>query len=292
MPKNNVYSSQKKKKTKSVEVKKKQTKPSVSGVETKKKDMLVAANWKMNPGEIALAKKLFLGVKEGMRKIKKTEVVVCPPFVYLDTLLDLYTGKKIGFGAQTCFSEKEGSYTGEVSAGMIQSLGARYVILGHSERRAMGETDKDVRERVQRVLEVGLTPIVCIGEHERDNDGKYLEVIKDQLQELFYGMSRDWMKNVIIAYEPIWAIGKSSNESVTPHALHETAIYIRKVLAGLFDKKSAISQTILYGGSVEPNNASELIDGTQVNGFLVGHASLESQDFLQIVEEVEKYAQR
>ena len=256
------------------------------------KEMFVVANWKMNPTTVSEARALFTGIKDGLRVARNSNIVICPPFVYLDTLNSLYKGKKITFGVQTCFAEKEGSFTGEVGAEMARSVGARYVILGHSERRAMGETNEDVRARVQRALEADLTPIVCIGEHKRDNDGEYLEVIKGQLHSLFYGMSRDWLSRIVIAYEPIWAIGKSGKEAVTAHALHETAIYIRKVLAGLFDKKTAIAQTVLYGGSVKPGNAAELVDGTQINGFLVGSASLAATDFLKIVDAVESYAKR
>jgi len=253
---------------------------------------LVVANWKMNPVTLSEAKALFLTIKDKSRVFKETKLVICPPSIYFDSVKGRYSGKKILFGAQTCFIETHGSFTGEISAEMIKSAGGEYVILGHSERRKMGETDSDVRARVEKALEANLTPIVCVGEQARDSDGEYLSVIKEQLHALFYGMSHDWLGQIIIAYEPIWAIGKSGKEAVTPHALHETAIYIRKVLSELFDKRLAIEQRILYGGSVEPENAEDLIDGTQVEGFLVGHASLNANEFIKIAEAVENYAKR
>lgn len=261
--------------------------PSLKGAQKK---FIVVANWKMNPATLSEAKTLFNKVKDNIRQIRDTDIVICPPAVYLDSLSALYRGKKISLGAQTIFPKPTGSFTGEMSAEMVKSVGAKYVIVGHSERRKMGETDEDVKARINAALAADLIPIVCIGEKERDNDGEYLSVIRDQIHALFYGTSRDWFSRVVIAYEPIWAIGKNSKGAVTMHALHETAIYIRKVLSELFDKKSALAATILYGGSVDPSNAGELIDGTQTDGFLVGRASLSADQFLEILSTVENYA--
>lgn len=257
-----------------------------------KKRYLVVGNWKENPATLVEARSLFNGVKDGVRTVRSTDIVICPPFVYLDNLSNLYKGKKISLGSQTIFTEQTGSFTGEVGAEMVKSVGGNYTIVGHSERRAMGETDEDVKARINAALASDITPIVCIGEDERDSDGEYLTAIREQIQAIFYGTSRDWFNRVVIAYEPIWAIGKNSKGAVTTHALHETAIYIRKVLSELFDKRSALAATILYGGSVDPSNAAELIDGTQVDGFLVGRASLSPDSFLEIVKTVEDYAKK
>lgn len=286
---------EKKKNTKKVVTKKtvsKNTSSKSVGSDAAKKRYLVVGNWKANPSMLSEARNLFNGIKDKVRQVRLTDIVVCPPYVYLDNLSNLYKGKKILLGAQTVFSEQTGSYTGEVGAEMVKSVGAAYTIIGHSERRKMGETDEDVKARINAALASGLIPIVCIGENERDNDGEYLSVIKDQIQAIFYGTSRDWFRRVVIAYEPIWAIGKNSKGAVTMHALHETAIYIRKVLSELFDKKTALAATVLYGGSVDANNAAELIDGTQVDGFLVGRASLEAESFLEIIAAVEEYAKK
>jgi triosephosphate isomerase len=253
---------------------------------------LVVANWKMNPPILSEARSLFSAVKDSSRALKNTTIVVCPPFVYLDALKATYSGKKISFGAQTVFTESAGPYTGEVSAEMVKSVGGKYVILGHSERRTMGEDDKGVRARLESAIEAGLTPIVCIGESTRDEEGEYLSLIRNQLNSLFYSLSRDWLKRVVIAYEPIWAIGKTGNDAVTPHALHETAIFIRKVLSEMFDRRTAIGQSILYGGSVKKENAAALIDATQISGFLVGSASLDNEEFMSIVSLVEAYGER
>jgi|GEM_PF-38954 len=259
---------------------------------TKSKKFYVIANWKMNPTTAPRAKALFGAISERSRRLKYTNIVVCPPFLYIDTLKSGYSGRKIAFGAQTCFLEESGPFTGEVSAPMIKSVGGEYVILGHSERRAMGETDEDIRTRADNALNSNLTPVICIGEDARDEDGDYLAVIKNQVHAIFYGMSRDWLRRVIIAYEPIWAIGKTGKDAVTAHGLHETGMYIRKILAEMFDKSIAIEQRILYGGSVKAENASALIDGTQVEGFLVGSASLNAEEFFGIAEAVEDYAKR
>jgi triosephosphate isomerase (TIM) len=260
--------------------------------EKEPKTYQVVANWKMYPETTAEARVLFNKVKDQARPLKSTRLVVCPPLLYLEQLKSLYSGKKVLFGAQTCFVENTGPFTGEMGARMIKSVGAEYVILGHSERRAMGETDESIRVRIDSALSAHLAPIVCIGESVRDSDGDYLSRIREQMQALFYGMSRDWLHRVIIAYEPIWAIGKTGKDAVTGHELHETAIYIRKVLSEMFDKSIAIEQRILYGGSVKAENAKNLIDGTQINGFLVGSASIDSDEFIKIAQEVEAHAKQ
>lgn len=257
-----------------------------------KEQYLLVANWKMNPETALEARTIFTDIKDRSRALRETHLVVCPPAPFIGELRGRYSGKKLSFGAQTCFAETRGSFTGEVSAPMIKSVGGTYVIVGHSERRAMGETDEDVRARINAVLEADLTPIVCIGETERDSDGEYLSVIREQIRALFSGMSRDWLARVVIAYEPIWAVGKNSKRAVTTHELHETSIYIRKVFAEMFDKTIAIKQRILYGGSVDHQNAAALIDGTQIDGFLVGRASLDAESFLGIADAIEMYAKR
>lgn len=257
-----------------------------------KKRFLVVANWKMNPVALQEVRNNFNKIKDNIRTIRETDIVISPPAVYLDLLSGLYRGKKITLGAQTVHPEKSGAFTGEIAAEQVKSVGAKYVIVGHSERREMGESDEDVRARINAVIAAEMTPIVCVGEKARDKNGKYLTVIKEQLQALFYGASRDSLEKLIIAYEPIWAIGKDSKGAVTMHALHETSIYIRKILAEMFDKRTALNATILYGGSVDSSNAAELIDGTQTDGFLVGRASLDPDEFLKIIEAVEAYARK
>lgn len=283
----------KKKVQKATPAKKERTQPKIKvASETAARKFYVIANWKMNPATAMRADALFDEVNKRSRRLKHTKIVICSPFLYLDRLKSRYSGKKIAFGAQTCFAEEHGPFTGEVSAPMIKSVGAEYVILGHSERRAMGETDEDIRVRADIALSSNLTPIICIGEDARDDEGEYLGVIKNQIHAIFYGMSRDWLRRVIIAYEPIWAIGKTGKDAVTAHGLHETGMYIRKILAEMFDKPIAIEQRILYGGSVKAENAAALIDGTQVEGFLVGSASLDADEFLEITEAVENYAKQ
>lgn len=251
---------------------------------------IVAANWKTNPESLKEALSLFESSKAAARTLRSTDIILAPPLVFLYALTSEYSGQKVRFAAQDLSVHEAGSHTGEVSGEQIKNAGAACVIVGHSERRAAGEDDELVKEKTARALDAGLHPIVCIGEKKRDDEGAYLEVIRKQLEAIFFGMSKDWFSRVTIAYEPIWAIGKTAEESVTPHALHETAIYIRKVLVDLFDKRHALACPILYGGSVEPENAEELISNTGVNGFLVGHASLTTESFGKIVSTVETYA--
>lgn len=255
-------------------------------------DFIIAANWKTNPTTLKEARALFESTKQKVRTLRNTDVILAPPLVFLSAITSDYGGKKIQFAAQDLSIHKGGSHTGDVSGEEIKSAGAEYVIVGHSERREAGETDEVVKEKTMRALDAGLRPIVCIGEHTRDADGSYLSYIREQIKAIFWGMSKDWLSKTLIAYEPIWAIGKTAEESVTPHALHETAIYIRKTLVDLFDKRHALAYPILYGGSVEPTNAEELVDNTGINGFLVGHASLEPESFEKIISSVEAYAKR
>lgn len=252
--------------------------------------MLVVGNWKMHPIELADARKLFSGIKKHVRNLKHTKTVVCPPFPYIQILSSAYRGEKVQFGAQDTFWEREGSYTGEVSAPQLRDVGAEYIIVGHSERRALGETNEIVSKKVEAVLRARLTPILCFGEHEHDEEGKYLDVISAQLKEGLSGVRAKDIPNVILAYEPIWAIGGESDNAMTPHAIHQMTLFIRKVLRELYDGPASEKVRILYGGSVESTNVQSLVEEANVDGFLVGHASLNPTHFGNILEVVEEYS--
>lgn len=249
---------------------------------------IVAANWKMNKSYqegdefvIQFAKKIL--------EIKKTGVILCPPFISLFNMNEKLKDSVAEIGAQNMHFEESGAYTSEISADMLNSVGAKYVILGHSERRHIfGETDEVIRKKINTALAKGLKPIVCLGELLEDRKaGKTIEVVKTQFDAAFDGLSKEEMENCVIAYEPVWAIG--TGETATPEQASEVHTEIRKMLVEMFDKATAENITIQYGGSVKPANAKELIESENIDGFLVGGASLVVDSFTDIINAVEEY---
>jgi triosephosphate isomerase (TIM) len=250
----------------------------------KKNKILIVANWKMNPETIEKAKEIFQGTKKTTKLLKNTKVVVCPPFVYLSNLEKINDSEVI-LGAQDMFWEKSGSFTGEISAGMLEK--ESYVILGHSERRDLGETDEMVSKKIISAIKAGLKPILCIGEKERDIHGDYLLFLRNQIINSLNKLPKRFLEKVIIAYEPIWAIGKSEEEAMKPTDIHETSLFIKKVLAEIYEPKLALSIPILYGGSVSYKNAKEIITLGEVQGLLVGHESLKVERLSMLLNNVD-----
>ena len=249
-----------------------------------KKRNLVVANWKMNPASLEEAKRVFNSTRTSAKSAKNLDVVVAPPFPYLHLLTKLNKPKNIFFGVQNLALEEKGAYTGETSAPMVKDLGAQYAIIGHSERRAMGEINEIVRKKLERAFNSGLAPILCIGEKERNKDGVHLDFLTAQIKECLTGLQKKDLVGLIIAYEPIWAIGKSYRESMNPTDIHETTLFIKKVGGEIFGRDIANSWNILYGGSVESENAFPIMSYGNVEGFLVGHASLLAEQFAQILK--------
>ncbi len=237
----------------------------------------------MNPVDVDEAKKLATSVKRSMRGVTKTQVVLCPPFVYLSTLSGLPKGS-LYLGAQNANHEMLGSFTGEVSYSQLYQFGVKFVIVGHSERRKMGETDELVNKKVKSVVNSGMTAVVCVGESSRDRDGDYYSFIKNQVTLALKDVSKKLLDNVVIAYEPIWAIG--AREAMGPRDLHEMTIFIKKVLNDLFGILST-DVRVLYGGSVDRVNADSLIRDGNVSGLLVGRQSLVARDFVEIIKLVD-----
>lgn len=253
-----------------------------------KRQKVVIANWKMNPTSLADAQALFRATKRISTKLKKTRVIVCPPFLYLGILAQ--THKKIGkvlMGAQNTHYLKQGSYTGEVSPEMLARMKIRHVIVGHSERRAMGETDQSISRKVAATLDEGIIPIVCIGEQSRDDSGEYLLFLERQITNTLERVSSARIGRVFLAYEPVWAIGKTSAQSIDAHSLHETILFIKKVLIKVYGRTAGGGVPILYGGSVESTNASVFLREADIDGFLVGHASLDLDQFKTILSAVD-----
>jgi triosephosphate isomerase len=246
---------------------------------------IVIGNWKMNPSTAAEAKKLFSGTSKLVGKLKKTKVVLAVPFIYISLFKP--RGKKLFLGAQDVFWQEKGAHTGEVSAEDLQNLGVSHVIVGHSERRAMGENDDIVSRKLKAVLRFRMTPVLCIGEHTHDSHGAYLSFLNHQIRASLFGVSRADISKVIIAYEPIWAIGKTAKEAMNSRVLHETVLYIQKILSEMYGRAIGKKVKIIYGGSVEEGNAEDLIKNGNVSGFLPGHASLSTKTFGPILKAVD-----
>jgi triosephosphate isomerase len=243
---------------------------------------IVAGNWKMNKTlqeGIDLAK----SVNEMNEQIDgDVGVIVAPPFIHISEVSRVLTG--VGLSAQDCAAESEGAFTGEVSAGMVRSAGAAYVIVGHSERRTIfGEDDAMLGKKVKMVLENGLIPIFCCGEvlEERES-GKLFEVVKTQVEVALFDLDDADMGKIIIAYEPVWAIG--TGVVATPEQAQEMHAYIRQLVRERFGESIAENLTILYGGSCKPSNARVLFANPDVDGGLIGGASLNAEDFIAIVK--------
>jgi triosephosphate isomerase len=217
-------------------------------------------NWKKNPSSVIEAKNILNATKKASKDLKKTEVVVCPPFPFL-SFFKKQSKDKIFLGAQDVFWETTGSFTGEVSSEMLKSLGVEYVIVGHSERRSLGETDDIVARKALASLNLGIKTIVCVGEKDRDSSGAYLEVLTKQLRNSLGGLKKKHLSDLIIAYEPIWAIGKEYSQAMKPGEVHETVLFIKKIISEIFGKDWFSGIRILYGGSVNYENAGNIMGG-------------------------------
>ncbi len=243
---------------------------------------LIAGNWKMNLDR-ASAVALAEGVAKQAGSVEGADLAVCPPSPYLDAVGAAVAGSPVALGAQNMYHEPKGAYTGEISAAMLCDLGCRYVILGHSERRhILGETDQQVNQKVLAALEAGLTPIVCLGELLAEREaGQTLEVIRRQFDGSLAGVAAEPMAGIVIAYEPVWAIG--TGKVATPEQAEEVHLGLRKIMQDRYNQEVAQSVRIQYGGSVKPDNAAELLRQPNIDGALVGGASLKVEDFMGIV---------
>ena len=243
---------------------------------------VIAGNWKMNKTP-SQAKELIEGIKP-LVKGADCDVVVCVPYVDLSVALEATKGTNIGVGAENCHWEKSGAYTGEISAEMLADMGVQYVIIGHSERRTyFGETDVTVNKRVRAALDGGLTVILCVGEYlEQREQGITAELIAMQTKIALGGVSKEELKKIIIAYEPVWAIG--TGKTATAEQANEVCAVIRSTIKELYDAASAEAMTVQYGGSMNAKNAEELLDQPDVDGGLIGGASLKPADFAEIVK--------
>ncbi|NIP84738.1 MAG: triose-phosphate isomerase [Planctomycetales bacterium] len=241
----------------------------------------IAGNWKMHTDR-ATAVQLATAIAQRAAELPQVDLAVCPPSVYLDAVAAAIASAPLALGAQNMFYEPEGAFTGELSAAMLLDVGCRYVILGHSERRhLLGETDQDVNRKLHAALTAGLTPIVCVGELLAEREaGQTQEVIQRQFDGSLAGLAPPQAGKIVIAYEPVWAIG--TGQVATPQQAEEVHLDLRKLLAERYNTAVAQEVRIQYGGSVKPENAADLLAQPNIDGALVGGASLEADSFLAI----------
>jgi triosephosphate isomerase len=246
--------------------------------------MLIVANWKAYVDDLAKAKKL-VALGKRLASSTKHAIVLAPPAPLLGVFA-ASNRSKVSFAAQDVSATTGGAKTGEATAGAYAASGAEYAIVGHSERRAAGDTDHTVAEKLARAFAHELIPILCVGEKERDSEGRYLSFVREEITTALSPLLPKERAKVVIAYEPLWAIGRSAEFAISQNDLTEMVLYIRKVLAELLPGKSSARSLVLYGGSVEPDNIRDLAGSSGVDGFLIGHASVDPLMFAGLVKQV------
>ena len=248
----------------------------------KKRTPLIAGNWKMfkTGGQ---AKETAARLAELVAGVKDVDVMIAPTFTALESVAEAVAGTIIGLGAQNLYWEEEGAFTGEISAPMLTAAGCGYVIIGHSERRQyFGETDETVNKKIKAATAAGLVPVLCIGETEQERAAeKTFSILDKQIKNGLQGFASDSIEKLVIAYEPIWAIG--TGLTATSAQAQEVHAFVRSVVSDLFGEEFAAARRILYGGSVKPGNVAELMSMTDIDGALVGGASLEAETFIKII---------
>lgn len=245
---------------------------------------ILVANWKNHPSSLLEAQKLLKDLGKLRLLYKKLSLFIAPPLPYMESV----ASKAKGFAhlaSQDLFIDK-GTYTGETTLEVLRSFGVKLAILGHSERRALGETSEMVAKKVQAALKAGIVPLVCIGEKTHDADGEHFEYIRNELKVSLGNLTKQSAAKIVVAYEPAWAIGKTAVDALPPAELAQSVVFLKKVLADLYGRSVAEKIPILYGGSVEPDNAGELMRNTSVRGFLVGHASINHRSFESIARAI------
>ncbi|MBQ2721753.1 MAG: triose-phosphate isomerase [Opitutales bacterium] len=249
----------------------------------------IAGNWKMN-NTASKAVELINGINAQIAGETSVDVAVCPTFTALDAASKALAGSNVKLGAQNMYTKASGAYTGEISAEMLKEFNCTYVILGHSERREyFKETDAFINEKVKAVLENGMKPILCVGEKLEEREaGNTIAVVSKQTSEGMAGLSAEDAQKVVIAYEPVWAIG--TGKTATPAMAQEVHAEIRKVLAGLFGAEASENIQILYGGSMKPENADDLLKEKDIDGGLIGGAALKADSFVALVKSAAKLA--
>ncbi len=247
---------------------------------------IFAGNWKMNPSSANDAKNLFNSYKKISKKFirRGVSVIFAPATPHIGLFFGTKFPKNLKMSAQDTSIESQGAFTGRISPVQVFGLGVDYVILGHSEQREFGDTSTLISHKIKSALKAKLKPIVCIGELKRELDGEFWHELKNQIEETVFGLTNKDITNIIIAYEPVWAVGETSSGPMSPEDLHETVLFIRKVFSNLFGGKISKNLLILYGGSVFSHNANDLFRIGNVSGFLVGRESLNKIEVEKIIQ--------
>lgn len=248
---------------------------------------LIIGNWKMNPVTVDEAKHIAKKVQLLSPELKKTETVICPPFVFIQACSPKEKIQHFHMGAQSVSKDEEGPHTGEVGAKILSNMGVGYVIAGHSEERERGDTSETVSKKIKIILDAGMKPVVCVGEKTRDTEnGSHFEFLKQQMRETFADIPKKYAKEIVLAYEPVWAIGVS--EPMSSDQIYEMTIFVRKVFSDIFDANSAMKVTVLYGGSVNFKNAADIMITGKVDGLLVGRESVNVTGFTELLKVVDE----
>ncbi|MFX1364333.1 MAG: triose-phosphate isomerase [Promethearchaeota archaeon] len=250
--------------------------------------LVIGGNWKMNRGTPNETIEMLENLIPQVEGIDNVDIIIAPPYTVLTSAYEILKNTNIKLGAQNMHFEDKGAYTGEISPKFLKEIGVEYVILGHSERRDIfKESDSLINKKIKKALSINLKPIVCIGEHlEERETGRTKEIIEYQINETFRDLSKEEMKKIIIAYEPIWAIG--TGKTATPEQAEEIHIFIRELLTKKYDKEISDIVRIQYGGSIKPINAEDLFNKKNIDGGLVGGASLDSNSLFQIIKAADK----
>src|SRR3989344_353555 len=240
---------------------------------------ILVANWKNHPKSLNEARMLLRDLSRNALRYKKVSFFIAPSLAYFESVASR-AGSFYHLATQDMPPFFHGTYTGVVTPDILKSFGVRLVILGHSEQRALGETNEAVSQKIKTAFRSGITPLVCVGETSRDQDGEHFEFLREQLKLSLAGLNRTTdARKLMLAYEPVWSIGKRAEDAIIPADLAQYVIFIKKVLVDMFGRATADLIPVLYGGSVESDNARALVSGTGINGFLVGHASLDARNF-------------
>ena len=248
---------------------------------------MIVANWKMNPVSVEEAREIMTEVKRKSKSFGNIRLVICPPFVYLNEVSKIVShSRRLLLGAQDVFIGQGISHTGEVGTKLLKATGVKYVLVGHSERRAILDNDEVVKEKMLGSMREGFKVILCVGEKERNEHGVQYNEIKKQIEDAIVKLPKKYIKNLTIAYEPIWAIGKAESEAMKPNQLHEMSIFIKRLVSDILGPKEVGKVKILYGGSVTKNNAKEIMEKGNIDGLLIGRESLKVDNFLALIQEI------
>lgn len=243
----------------------------------------VIGNWKQNPSSTKKALSILKGIKKDAGLAKKVDTVLIPPSLFLTILQkEVKASKRITVGAQDVYWEEGGAFTGKVSPAMLKDVGAKYIIVGHSEQRAMGDTETMVNKKLRAVLKAGMSPILCVGERKRDADGEFVRFVRDQIASAVKGVQPKQISSIVVAYEPIWAIG--TGKAASDKDALEMALLVRHTLIQLYSRKTVEKIPVLYGGSVKAKNCNDFLAHPEIAGFLVGGASLDPKEFSKIIQ--------